>query len=299
MKIWHYAAIVFLGGCSYGILSTFVKLAYSAGFSAAEVSGSQVLFGTALIWLLVLFTKNKYKRISFSTLMKLLVSGLPMGLTGIFYYKSLETVDASLAIIFLFQFVWIGTVIDWIIFKNKPERSKIISIVILLAGSILAAGLLAGGFQGLSLAGTAWGLLSACTFSIFILVSGAVANEVPAIFKSALLATGGLSIVMVIFPPLFLFHPSTLLSLAPYSLLLGFFGVVLPPLLFSIGMPHIGPGLGTILSASELPVAVIMSAIVLGEYVTFYQWCGVVLILIGIMFGNAPAFLRKRALRNG
>ncbi|MFK4998521.1 hypothetical protein ACI2OX_17990 [Bacillus sp. N9] len=41
------------------------------------------------------------------------------------------------------------------------------------------------------------------------------------------------------------------------------------PLLFSIGMPHIGPGLGTILSASELPVAVIMSALVLGEYVTF------------------------------
>ncbi|MFK4998520.1 hypothetical protein ACI2OX_17985 [Bacillus sp. N9] len=46
-------------------------------------------------------------------------------------------------------------------------------------------------------------MLSACTFSIFILVSGAVANEVPAIFKSALLATGGLSIVMVLFPPLF------------------------------------------------------------------------------------------------
>ncbi|MFK4998519.1 hypothetical protein ACI2OX_17980 [Bacillus sp. N9] len=57
MKIWHYAVIVFLGGCSYGILSTFVKLAYSAGFSVAEVSGSQVLFGTILIWLIVFLQK--------------------------------------------------------------------------------------------------------------------------------------------------------------------------------------------------------------------------------------------------
>ncbi|MEK3889693.1 EamA family transporter [Bacillus sp. FSL K6-3431] len=297
MKTWQYATIVFLGGCCFGILSTFVKLAYSAGFSMAEVAGGQFLFGTIFIWLIVLITKKKKFNISMLQVCKLLISGFPMGLTGIFYYKSLQTVDASLAIIFLFQFIWIGTLIEWIFYKNKPNQSKLISIIILLVGSVLAAGFIVDGIKELSLIGMIWGMLSACTFSIFILVSGAVGNNVPPIFKSALLSTGALSIVMILFPPMFLFNIPVLLGLAPYGLLLGFFGVFLPPLLFSIGMPYVGPGLGTILSASELPVAVIMSAIILGENVTLIQWSGVSLILAGIVFGNATFLKRKNESR--
>jgi drug/metabolite transporter (DMT)-like permease len=70
-------------------------------------------------------------------------------------------------------------------------------------------------------------------------------------------------------------------------LFLGLFGVALPPLLFSIGMPFIGPGLGTILTSSELPVAVILSSLILGEHISKYQWLGVVLIFCGIVIGNS------------
>jgi len=59
MKTWQYALIVFLGGCCYGALSTFVKLAYSAGFTVAEVTGSQYLMGALLIWMVALFSKKK------------------------------------------------------------------------------------------------------------------------------------------------------------------------------------------------------------------------------------------------
>ncbi|GKS13122.1 hypothetical protein YDYSY3_41220 [Paenibacillus chitinolyticus] len=59
MKLWHYALIVFLGGCCYGILSTFVKLAYTAGFTVSAVIGGQYFFGAVLTWLAVLFTKKK------------------------------------------------------------------------------------------------------------------------------------------------------------------------------------------------------------------------------------------------
>jgi len=40
----YYAWMVFLGGCSYGILSTIVKVAYEHGISVAEVCGAQGLF---------------------------------------------------------------------------------------------------------------------------------------------------------------------------------------------------------------------------------------------------------------
>ena len=262
LKKWNYALIVFLGGCCYGILSTFVKLAYAAGFSVAEVTGAQYLFGTLITWILVLFTR-KYK-VTRVQAIKLLLSGIPFGLTGIFYYQALQTINASLAIILLFQFVWIGTLFETIIYKKKPTL----------------------GGMNLSWQGAGWGLLSAFTFATFIFLSGSVGKNTAPLLKSGLLSAGGLFVVFLVFPPVYLVDIPTLIGVAPYGLLLGIFGAVLPPLLYSIGMPQIGPGLGTILTASELPVAVSMSALVLGEHVGMLQWIGVALILGGIAFSN-------------
>lgn len=293
MKLWHYALIVFLGGCCYGVLSTFVKLAYAAGFSVTEVTGSQYMFGALLTWIVVMFTRRK--TLPFRPTLKLLLSGIPFGLTGIFYYQSLQTLNASLAIIFLFQFVWIGTLFEWIFYKRRPTIAKLISIGILLIGSGLAANMVAQERVVLTWQGCVWGMLAALTFTTFIFLSSAVERTTPPILKSALLATGGMITVFAVFPPVFLLNPSVLLELAPYGLMLGFFGVVLPPLLFSIGMPQVGPGLGTILTASELPVAVFMSSLVLAEQVGWPQWLGVALILGGIIGGNARQIIMKKA----
>ncbi len=284
LKKWQYALIVFLGGCCYGILSTFVKFAYAAGFTVAEVTGAQYLFGTFITWILVLFTKkDKITRIQ---AIKLLLSGIPFGLTGIFYYQALQTINASFAIILLFQFVWVGTLFEQIIYKKKPTKEKVIAIIILLFGSVLAGGISLEGGRNISWQGAGWGLLSAFTFATFIFLSGSVGKNTSPLLKSGLLSAGGVIVVFLVFPPVYLVDLPTLIGVAPYGLLLGLFGAVLPPLLYSIGMPKIGPGLGTILTASELPVAVSMSALVLGEPVNISQWIGVALILGGIAFSN-------------
>ncbi|GBK61965.1 hypothetical protein PbDSM24746_19690 [Paenibacillus macerans] len=51
------------------------------------------------------------------------------------------------------------------------------------------------------------------------------------------------------------------MGLIPYGLALGVFGVVLPPLLFSIGMPHVGFGLGTIFHLMFQPAACLCTII--------------------------------------
>lgn len=94
-EILAIAWIVFLGGCCYGILSTFVKLAYSAGFTVSAVTGGQYFFGVVLAWFAVLCTKNK--KLTRMQISKLILSGIPFGLTGLFYYQALQTLNASLA----------------------------------------------------------------------------------------------------------------------------------------------------------------------------------------------------------
>lgn len=55
MNLWFYALLVFLGGCSYGVVSTFVKLGYAAGFGVNALTGSQYLLGALLLWILASF----------------------------------------------------------------------------------------------------------------------------------------------------------------------------------------------------------------------------------------------------
>lgn len=129
-------------------------------------------------------------------------------------------------------------------------------------------------------------MLAALSFSIFAYISSTVGKEVPPIQRSAVFAIGGLLITFVIFPPVFLADVATVTALLPYGLFLGLFGVTLPPLLFAIGMPHVGAGLGTILTSSELPVALLMSVLVLQEELVPLQWLGVCIIILGIIYGN-------------
>ena len=284
----YYAWMVFLGGCSYGILSTIVKIAYEHGISTAEVCGSQGLFGMLLLWSIA--WRWKKAALGWKRTMGLILSGSVIGCTTIFYYKSLETLPASLAIIFLFQFVWIGCGLEWIFFHRRPDRQKIIALGLLLIGSLFATGVQLEQSSLVFTPGMLWGFLAALTYSLLLLISGTVGRDVPPIFKSALMSLGASGMIFIFFPPIFLTDVSTLIALCPYGILLGAFGIALPPLLFSLGIPHVGTGLGSILTASELPVAILLASFVLGEQLVGGQWFGIVLILGGIILGN----LRRR-----
>lgn len=294
MKPWMFMLLAFLGGCSFGILSTFVKFAYAAGFTPAEVVGSQFFCGSVLLLIVVLIRRGG--RLPLKMAGKLLLSGCTMAITGLCYYQSLKYLDASIAIIMLFQFSWMGLIAEWILDRRMPDGKKWLSALLLFIGSLFAVNIVGASFKSLSMAGSAWGLAAAVTFTAFIFVSGRVGADVPAVTKSLYMSIGALILVSIVFPPAFIFN-GTLFGdgLIRYGLFLGLFGVVLPPLLFSISMPKIGSGLGTILSSSELPTAVFMSMAVLKEYVSLVQWIGVLIVLVGIslpgllqMYGRRP-----------
>src|SRR5690625_2764597 len=124
VRPWVYALLAFLGGVSFGIPSTFVKIAYQNGFNTAEVVGAQYLFGALLFWVTILFIKKV--KTPFSMVIKLAVSGVPMAITGVFYYNSLNYLYASIAIIMLFKFTWMGLLGKWIIYRFQPTTMQII-----------------------------------------------------------------------------------------------------------------------------------------------------------------------------
>ncbi|WP_409253899.1 EamA family transporter [Bacillus sp. SCS-153A] len=292
---WKYLLAVFIGACSYGVLSTVVKLSYQAGIKKTELIVAQFLAGWLIITLLFLFEKKRPK-INFRKKALLMLGGIPSGLVGVFYYTSLETVDASFAIILLFQFVWIGIALDSLCSKSMPDKTTMVSIAILLFGTVLSSDLsLQEAVRPFDFKGLMFGLLAAASFALFIFANARVAPEVDAVKRSFYMVSGSFLIVLLLFIPAFLREgigsPG---SLWVYGSILGFFGVFIPPFLFAYGMPHIGSSTGSILGSAELPVTIILSMLILEEIVSWVQWIGVLFILAAIILSNV-SLKRKQA----
>lgn len=278
--------LVLLGAASFGILSTFVKLGYQAGFSASEITGSQVLFGCMGLWLLSIPSWRHLRRLSWKSIARLAASGIFSGLTGVFYYLALQTVTASLGVVLLFQFVWMGLLVDWLLNRRVPTWNRWLALISVLIGTVLAANYQALILSPLDVKGICLGLLAAASYTGNIVINERVEPQVPPTLRSTFIMTGALIVTLIIYPPHFLFDGALAQGLWFWALILGCFGVIIPPFLFAWGVPIIGAGLTTILGSIELPVVILMSTLVLREHVEPIQWLGVVLILAGIMLAE-------------
>lgn len=283
--------LVFFGACSFGILSTFVKLAYHEGYTLGEVTGVQAFFGAVILWILFLFqsTTKKYKTKEIKLITpwwKMVLAGTCTGLVSIFYYQCVKLVPNSVAIILLMQFIWMSILLEFIIFKKKASALQCIAILLVLSGTVLASGMIETSLASLNLTGIGFGLLAALSYAGFLMLSGRVGNEYPPLKKSALMITGACILIFLIFPPAFLYNGALNGSLLKWGLIISVFGTVIPPLFYAEGVPKIGTALSSILSAAELPVAVLMAGFVLQEQVSFLRWLGVVVILLAMVLPN-------------
>jgi len=289
--------LVLAGASGYGLLSPIAKLAYKEGFSAATVSVSQVLTGVLMVGLILTiqyFTGTKsstYLKPSARQKFLLAGAGTFLGLTTVFIYKALVLLPASIGIVLLFQFTWMGIVLEVILSKKRPDNAKLFSLLILLTGTLFASGAIETSSAHLSTIGIIWALLSAVTYTLVIYVSGNTVTEAAPFIRTFYMSLGSLAITLLCFPPETIVFTLSNTEMIKWGLLLGFLGAVLAPVLLNTGLPTVSLALGTIISAAELPVVVIASILILNENVSALQWLGVV----GILFAIAlPYFMNNK-----
>lgn len=281
--------IVALGAASYGVLAVMVKLGGQDGYSTGELTFSQSFIGLLLLLFFnlsrnVIKPQVKERKIPTAKKWQLMLGGIPFGLTSSFYYLSLTYTSVSVCIVMLMQSVWIGSVIDFAINKNKPTPNKIIAIIIVLAGTVLATNLFTSDIL-IDWRGIFWGLMAALSYSVSLLVSNNVATGYPSLSRSLYIILGSATIVTLIWG-YSLFSQFDISVLWKWGIPIALFGTVLPPLLFTKGIPIIGVGLGSILASIELPVSVTMARIVLGEEVNLPQLIGIGLIILAVIIMN-------------
>jgi len=185
--------LVFLGACSFGVLSSIVKTAYKSGYTLGQVTGIQCFLGMLILWGIhfIVKTTNKSKvnnrqKQNITKKWQVCAVGIFPGLVGICYYQCVQLVPASIAIILLMQYLWISVIIDFVIFKNKPTPIQLVTIITIIIGSCLAAGIFNQTIK-LNLTGCLFGFLAALMYSLFITTSSNIGNQLPKLEKSALM----------------------------------------------------------------------------------------------------------------
>jgi drug/metabolite transporter (DMT)-like permease len=282
--------LVAFGATSYGMLATFVKMAYNEGYTTAEITSSQFILGILGVLIINLFQKirnkkkNKTLKASKKNIFHLMLAGTSLGMTSVFYYLTVKYIPVSIGIVLLMQTVWMGVLLEMILEKKIPSSQKIISVVIVLIGTVLATNLIKNEIT-LDWHGIMWGVLAAASFTTTMFTANGVATEISSAQRSLYMLLGGAVIV---------FSFSIATQTAPYNfdiflkwgIVLALFGTIIPPMLMNAGFPLTGIGLGSIVSALELPVSVTMAYLLLSEKVNITQWLGIILIILAIVIMN-------------
>ena len=294
MKPYHilFPLLVFLGGCSFGPSSSVIKMAYEAGFAANDVVMSQYLFGWMMMAVLAggLFAASAARKKAAAPKLPRAKNVIGIGAVGISialvstcYIFALQTVPAHIAVILLFQYTWMDIILEALYTRKLPHISIVTSVLILVAGTLLAAGVGAGA-EHLDPVGILFGIGSAFFYAIYIFLLGKVDVEVHPITRSFCILSFALLFLICIFTPAYFTSGVLADGLWMYGILIGILGCAIPSFFFAIGTPKISTGAATILSSSELPAGIICSVIILSEAVTPLQWAGVVLLFFGIAF---------------
>ncbi|MEZ0181652.1 MULTISPECIES: EamA family transporter [Flavobacterium] len=280
--------LVALGATTYGMLATFVKMAYTEGYTTAEVTTSQFILGILGILLINAFQKAKNKgtvvKASSKNIFSLMLAGTSLGMTSLFYYLAVKYIPVSIGIVLLMQTVWMGVLLEMILEKKLPSKQKVIAVLIVLVGTVLATNIINNDIA-LDWRGIVWGVLAAASFTTTMFTANRVATEISSAQRSLYMLLGG---AVIIFS--FAFFTQTgsfnLDIFFKWGIILALFGTIIPPMLLNLGFPLTGIGLGSIVSALELPVSVMMAYVLLNEKVIFSQWIGIVLIILAIIIMN-------------
>ena len=293
--------LVLLASCSYAVLSTIVSLAVHAGYGIDVVLVGKFFYGWVILLIIsaIVFAVRKRQKISWDRkrVMCLAGTGIVMALVTVCYFHSLSYLPISLAVVLLFQYSWMGVVIESAANKRLPSKSKTVSCLVILAGTILAGGIIGStiSLSEMNPIGILLGLSAAFCYALFVFLSGRVSTDMPPLSKSFSISTFGMLFVLLFVGTVYggtaVLEGITNIGSLVYSIPLGIFGIAVPILFLAVGAPKISTGMATILNSAELPLEVLLAALIILEPVGPLRWIGVVIILLGIAL---PYIMEKR-----
>ena len=287
-RYWRGVGIALLAAVSWGIMSPLVKLLDAAGISLMSAMTVRALLTAAVMgpWLLCTRGKAVFSQPRRVMRYYLLSGVLTVVCAGCGYLMSLAYLSVAEAMIIHYSFPLVTLAGSLWVTREAPTKLQLLAAALIIAG--VFAGLGGGSrFAGLSLPGVLWGALAVAGISGQTLIArraalGGVQDQASLLFFSHLF--GGL----LVFAGKSVFLGWADLSLlTPYlSLLLvlqALCGSLIGYGLFYVSLKYIPAGVASLLCTLEMVVAVVLTAVMLGQTPTLHETAGCAIIIAAIV----------------
>lgn len=260
----------------FGTLGPFVR---NIAVSSGELALYRAILAALLITGFLFLTKQK---IPFATIKKeiplLLASGMAMGINWILLFQAYKYTTVSLATLSYYFAPVIVTLVCPILFRERLTIKQIICFIMSTLGLILIIGIGDVG-GGNNLLGIMFGLGAAVFYATVILLNKFIKNVegIPRTFLQFIAA------IIILLPYVFSTSGITLGDLDNIGwinlLIVGLFHTGITYCMYFSSLKELPGQKAAILSYIDPLVAVLISVVVLGEAMTFWQVIGGMLIL--------------------
>jgi drug/metabolite transporter (DMT)-like permease len=270
---------------SNGIVASYIAL------TSIEIVFTRTLIGSLFLILIFIFLKQKaqFWR-NKAHLASLVISGVAMGASWMFLYEAYSRIGVSIATLAYYTGPVIVMILSPFLFREKMTWGRFVGFLAVLIGMLCV------NIQVLSQGGTVWGLacgmMSAIMYAVMIIFNKKAISITGLGNSMCQLCTSFITVAFFL-----VLHQGFSIRLEPENLLL----------ILVLGMINTGIGCYFYFSSiGNLPVqtvaicgyleplsALVFSAIILGETLSFAQIVGAMLILGGAAFGELKLILIK------
>ncbi|RRK09698.1 DMT family transporter [Lactiplantibacillus garii] len=285
---------VALGAISFGIPASLFKIARAQGVVNGPLLFWSFLSAVIILGIIQIVRRQWFcqQHTSWRQIGLVVAAGTASGFTNTFYIQALKLIPVAVAAVMLMQAVWLSTLLGALIHHRWPSRLQVLSIVLVLVGTVLAAGLFPI-TTALSPLGLLFSFLAACAYACTMQFTASLGNNLDPLSKTWLLCLGAFLLITIVWAPQIVHAPTTVATVK-WGVLIALFSMVFPLVVYSIFMPYLDLGIGPILSSLELPASIVVAFVLLGETVSWSQIGGVILIIAAVIMPNVLGMRRPR-----
>jgi drug/metabolite transporter (DMT)-like permease len=286
--------MVVASAISFGTLSIFAKLAYSAGLGTEQLLAFRfVLAALGMLLLAFVIGQNPFRLSRRQATSLLAVGGVMYTAQALTYFIALRTLPASLCVLIVYIYPSLVVIGAWIFLGRRVSRWHVGALVASFAGVIL----LVGGAQFQLGVGLIFAFIAPLMYTAFILVSERVMAAVPPVAASAVMMSGTAVVLSAIAAAQGqLVLPSTADSWA-ISVGIAVVPTMIAISLFLAGLPRIGAARASLISTLELVVTVALAILLLGDRFSPLEAVGGVLVLGAVVVVQAAHLWRPVPLK--
>lgn len=271
--------MVVMSSLGFSIGPTLAKNAYDAGANPLGVMTVRFTIASLIMLVLRQILVGKVPIPKWPVLLEMFAIGA-LGITTVSftYFLAIETIDTGLAIVIWYCNPMLVVLISWIIYKKRPSRNIVISLIFTITGIAITTGQVKGG----SNSAITLVLVSAILFSLYLLGLAHTLKKVDLLTGVTFINVGamiGYWLICAVLPfGLDVEFPSnqeSWLFVAVFAL----FGTVAPFLFSFAGMKRVGPSMLSVITTIEPVLAIFMGIIFLSEPVTTPRLIGAVFVI--------------------